>query len=351
MKPTNRLLLTAALALSCIWAAAVPLLAAGSVKVVSTLTDYASIAEYLGGDRVSVESIAAGYQDAHFVAAKPSFARAMSQADLFLTTGLDLELWAPVLIDKSRNPRIREGAVGYVSVAQRVPLLDIPKNPNRSAGDVHIYGNPHIHTDPLRGIVVASNVLVGLRKVDPANSASYEANFEAFKAEIHRRLFGAELVELVGGDQLARLAWDKQLQAFLDGNQFQGKPLRASLGGWLEQASCLRGKQVIAYHKNWIYFTDRFGIEIADYVEDKPGIPPSARHLVDLVEKVKANAIKALLTANYFGERAPKSIEEKTGAKAIIVPLSVGGTAEAKTYFDLFDIWIRDLKTAFPECD
>ncbi len=318
--------------------------------MVSTLPDYASIAAYLGGERVSVESIAAGYQDAHFVAAKPSFARSMSGADLFITTGLDLELWAPVLIDKSRNPRIREGAVGYVSAAQGVPLMDIPKNPNRSAGDIHIFGNPHIHTDPLRGILIASNILVGLRKVDPGGSALYEKNFEEYKAETYRRLFGAELVELVGGDQLARLSWDKQLDAFLDGNQYDGRLLRAMLGGWLEEASCLRGKQVIAYHKNWVYFADRFGIEIVDYVEDKPGIPASARHLVDLVERIKANDIKALVTSNYYDERAPKSIEEKTGAKAIIAPLSVGGTPEAKTYFDLFDIWIRELRAVFPDC-
>ncbi len=350
MKPTKRVIRALALGLLCLWAATGPIPAAKSIRVVSTLPDYASIAEYLGGDKVRVESIAAGYQDAHFVSAKPSFARAMSDADLFLTTGLDLELWAPVLIDKSRNPRIREGAVGYVSVANGVPLLDIPKNPNRSAGDIHIYGNPHIHTDPLRGIVIASNILIGLQKTDPANSAFYEKNFEAFKAESHRRLFGAELVKLVGGDQLARLAWDKQLDAFLDGNQFNGKPLRESLGGWFREASCLRGKQIIAYHKDWIYFTERFGLEIVDYVEDKPGIPASARHLVDLVEKIKANQIKALVTANYYDERAPKSIEEKTGAKAVVVPLSVGGTAEVRTYFDLFEVWLRELRAAFPEC-
>jgi len=143
-------------------------LSAGPVRVVSTLPDYASIAQYLGGELVGVESIAAGFQDAHFVSAKPSFARMMAEADLFLTTGLDLELWAPSLIDKSRNPRIREGASGYVSVSTGMPLLDIPKNPNRAGGDIHIYGNPHIHTEPLRGIVIAGNILVGLEKVDPA---------------------------------------------------------------------------------------------------------------------------------------------------------------------------------------
>ncbi len=320
------------------------------IKVVTTLPDYASIVSALGGDKVSAESIATGYQDAHFVAAKPSFARTLSEADLFVSTGLDLELWAPTLVDKSRNPRIREGQNGYVSASHGMPLLDIPKNPNRAGGDIHIYGNPHVHTDPLRGLQIASNILVGLKKVDPANAGFYDKNYDAFKRQIHERLFGAELVKLVGGDQLATLAWNRQLDQFLDSNQFAGKPLRDSLGGWFAEAQCLRGKEIVAYHKNWIYFTDRFGLNIIDYVEDKPGIPPSARHVVDLVEEITAKSVKALLTANYYDERAPKSIEEKTGAKAIIVPLSVGGTAEAKTYFDLFDIWIKALKTAYPDC-
>ena len=173
--------------------------AADGVKVVSTLPDYASIAQYLGGEKVAAESIATGYQDAHFVAAKPSFARTMSQADLFITTGLDLELWAPVLIDKSRNPKIREGAPGYVSASLGVPLLDVPSNINRSGGDIHIYGNPHIHTDPLRGLQIAENVLAGLKKVDPANGDYYDKRFESFEKETLDRLFGRELVKLVGG--------------------------------------------------------------------------------------------------------------------------------------------------------
>ena len=320
------------------------------LKIVSTLPDYASIARYLGKDRVQVESISKGYQDAHFVTAKPSFARTMSEAGLFLTTGLDLELWGPTLIDKSRNPRIREGQKGYVSVSTGIPLLDIPQNADRSAGDIHIYGNPHIHNDPLRGVQIAANILVGLKKVDPGGADYYEKNFQDFRQEIYTRLYGETLVKMVGGEQLARLTWDRELDQFLDANQFQGQPLRASLGGWMKQAECLKGKEIVAYHKNWIYFTDRFGIRIVDYVEDKPGIPPSARHVVELVEEVQAKGIQALLTANYFDESAPRRIEEKTGTRALIVPLSVGGTPQAENYFDLFDLWIDALRSAYADC-
>jgi zinc/manganese transport system substrate-binding protein len=327
-----------------------PIEAADGLKVVSTLTDYASIARFIGGDKVAVASIAKGYQDAHFVSAKPSFARQMAEADLFLTTGMDLELWVPKLMDKSRNRRIREGEPGYVSVSRGINFLDISQNSSRSAGDTHIYGNPHITTDPLRGIQIADNIKTGLTRVDPPNASAYQAGFLDFKTEIYRRLYGTELVELVGGDQLAQLSQNHQLDQFLDHNQVGGKPLRDLLNGWLKEAECLQGAKIVAYHKNWVYFTDRFGIEIEDYVEHQPGIPPTARHVVELIEKIQALGIKAILTANYYNEKAPRMIAEKTGAKALIVPLSVEGVPEAQSYFDLFDIWIRALKSVHPDC-
>jgi len=323
---------------------------ADRIRVVSSLPDYGSIAEFIGGDKVEVTSIAKGYQDPHFVKAKPSFARLMADADLFLTTGLDLELWVPSLIDHSRNPKIREGAVGYVSVSHNVPLLEIPNNPNRSAGDIHIYGNPHIHTDPLRAVIIGQNILAGLKKVDPANSEGYQRRFEQFQDKIVQKMYGEELVELVGGEQLVQLSWNGNLDTFLAQNQFQGRSLFSYLGGWMQAASCFKGKRIIAYHMNWIYFTDRFGIQIADYVEFRPGIPASAKHVVDLIEKTPVLKIQALLAANYFDEKIPRMIEEKTRAKALVVPVSVGGTPEVKDYFDLIDTWIKAVRSAFPEC-
>ena len=321
----------------------------GPVRVVSTLPDYASIASRIGGDRVQVESIAKGFQDVHFVSAKPSFARLMSEADLFLTTGMDLELWAPVLIDKSRNPRIREGSTGFVSVSSGMKFLDVPRTADRSGGDIHIYGNPHIHTDPLRGLQIARNILVGLKRVDPDHGSEYQENYEDFENETYRRLFGQDLVALVGGKELGRLTMAHQLDEFLDINEYAGKKLRAQLGGWLAQAECLRGQEILAYHKNWIYFTDRFGLRILDYVEDKPGIPPSPKHLVDLIRKVQEREIKPLLTANYYDESAPRKLEQQSGVKSVIVPLSVGGSGAVPDYFDLFDVWIGELRALYPE--
>jgi zinc/manganese transport system substrate-binding protein len=318
------------------------------IRIVSSLTVYGDIAREIGGERVTVDSIAEARQDAHFVQAKPSFSILVSRADLLLATGLDLELWMPAVIDKSRNPRIREGEPGYVSVATDVPMLQIPENPSRAGGDIHIFGNPHIHTDPLRAVIIAENIKIGLQKVDPENRVYYEERFQSFKQRIHQRLFGEELIGLVGGDKLAELAFDHSLRSFLESNQLGGQPLLSKLGGWMKQAECLRGKRIVAYHLNWIYFTDRFGVEIASYVERRPGIPPSASHVADLVELIRRDDIRVLWVADYYDERVPRLIAERTGAALRYVPLYTGGSAE--DYFSLIDIWIGAMRSAIPEC-
>lgn len=320
------------------------------VQVVATLTVYRDIAEEIVGELGNAEAIASARQDAHFVQAKPSFAVALRNADLLIATGLDLELWLPALIDRSRNASIREGEPGYVSVATDVPMLQVPENPSRAGGDIHIFGNPHVHTDPLRAVIIAENIKSGLQTVDPSNRAYYEERFAGFERRIHERLFGRELVELVGGPRLAELAMRGELDAFLQDNQMGGTSLAARLGGWLDQARCLRGKRIVAYHLNWIYFTDRFGIDIAAYVERRPGIPPSASHVADLIELVRSESIRVLWVANYFDERVPSLIAERTGAEFLYVPLYTGGSESASDYFSLVDSWIATLRSAYPEC-
>ncbi len=321
------------------------------VKVVASLTPYRSIAEEIVGDKGTVESIAAARQDAHFVQARPSYSIMLSRADLLLATGLDLEIWMPAVIDKARNPRIREGEVGYVSVSTGVPMLGVPENASRAGGDIHIFGNPHIHTDPLRAVIVADNIKVGLQNVDGANSGYYEQRFQDFKAKIHERLFGARLVELVGGDKLAELALGGTLRSFLETTEIGGAPLLERQGGWLADAECLRGKKIVAYHLNWIYFIDRFGIEVASYVERRPGIPPSASHVASLIELVRRDQIPALWVADYFDERTPSLIAERTGAQFLYVPIYTDPESEdLDEYTELVDTWIRELRSAIPGC-
>lgn len=317
---------------------------ADKIKVVTTLSVYADIARVIGGERVEVSAIVAGDQNAHYVKPKPSYALWMSKADLFVETGLDLELWAPNLIDKSRNPKIRSGQPGYVSVATGVPMLEIPVSPDRSQGDIHIYGNPHIYTSPLNAKIIAENIAIGLMKVSPADQAYFQKNLERFQQEIDRRLFGDQLVQILGGETLTRLALSNNLIPFLERESFQGKKLIDYLGGWMKQMLPYRGRKLVAYHQTWVYFEKLFGIEIVGYIEPKPGIPPSPRHVEQLINSIRRQNARIILAENYFDERKVREIAEKVQGIPVIVP--IGLMNESDTYFTLVDLWINKLTAA-----
>lgn len=321
-----------------------PATSLATVKVVTTQETYASIAREIGGDLVTAESIVPGNADAHFVKPKPSYALMLRDADLFVSTGLDLELWAPVLVNKSGNRNIADGAIGYVAAAQGIELLERPASLDRSAGDVHIYGNPHIQTSPVNIATVARNIATGLCKVDPGNCDAYRANLGRFTDTLARRLYGEKLVELLGVDTLDPLARSGRLVPFLEEKGFTGE-----IGGWLGEGMSFRGRKLVCYHKNWIYFATLFGLEVAGFVETKPGIPPTARHVSDLIERIEVEHIQVLLTANYFERSKPQLIADRTGIVPVVVPMSVDAASGVATYFDLVDLWVGSLKTAFAE--
>ena len=322
---------------------------AARTRVITTSSSYKPIVEYIGGDTVEVSYIVKGYQDPHIERPKPSLALELSRADLLIATGLDLEAWLPALQDRSGNPQIMSGQRGYVSVSAGVRIAEKPTSLDRSEGDVHIFGNPHLHTNPLNGKAIAENITVGLKKVAPEHTALYEANLKRFEAEIDRRLFGEELVRLLGARTLCRLAEKGQLHAFLEKRQYKGTPLLDRLGGWMKQALPLRGEKVVTYHKNWSYFTQLFGIEVAGYMEPKPGIPPSPGHVVSLIEKMRTEDIRVVLAANYFDIGKVRRVTEKTGSRRVVVALAVEGQKGMDTFFDQFDIWIGELVEAFAE--
>ena len=317
-----------------------------TVKVVTTLPAYASIAAYVAGTRAEVHSISRGDEDAHFVKPKPSFALLLKDADLFVTTGLDLELWAPTLVDKSGNKSIRDGQVGYVNASQGVPLLDIPSSADRSAGDVHIFGNPHIFTSPLNAKIIAGNIAAGLERVDPEGSDAYRQALASFQREVDDRVFGSELVDAIGGDVLDQLARQGRLIEFLESQSLEGNPLLDRLGGWFGAMLPLRGRDIVAYHKNWIYFTDLFGLQVVDYVEPKPGIPPSAKHVHELIERIQSENIEVLLAASYFSKQQVEAISERTGCTAVRVPMGPE-SIERDSYLALVDQWVQGLINAF----
>ncbi|MEO6612347.1 MAG: metal ABC transporter substrate-binding protein [Chitinophagaceae bacterium] len=276
---------------------------AGTIRVVTTTTDTKSITELIGGNKVSVSSIATGYQNPHFVDPKPSYIISLTKADMFVTVGLDLETgWSPQLLSSSRNNKIQKGAQGYVDASAGVNLLQVPSSANRAEGDIHIYGNPHYWLDPLNGKIIARNIANGLERVDPSNKAFYEANLQAFFIKIDAKM----------------KEWQARMAAF-------------------------KGAKIIAYHNEWVYFETRFGLQIVDFMEPKPGIPPSPSQLVKVIKEVKANNIKVIISSPYFSTSSSDVVAKQTGVKELTLATSVGGFDAIKTYFDLFDYNISQL--------
>lgn len=325
---------------------AVTACSAAPLRVVTTIPDYDVVAKAIGGDRVAVSHIVRGDQDAHFIRPKPSFINMVANARVLIATGLDLELWLPTVVDKSGNRHVRSGQPGYVATSHGMPLLDKPAVLSRIEGGVHIYGNPHVTASPVMMKRAARNITAGLIKNDPAGKATYEKNLAALQGQMDKRLFGDRLVAILGGDQLCKLAEQGKLHSFLQTQKYQGKPLASYAGGWLGQMQPLRGKSIVTYHKNWVYFLHLFGMKEAGTVEPKPGIPPSAKHVAELIKMMKERKIKIILAANYFDENKIRSVASKVGARPVIVPLYVGGVPGVDDYFELVDYWVNNLVDA-----
>jgi len=318
----------------------------GHIQVVTSLPDYAFLAKFIGVDRVSVKAIVRGDQDAHFIRPKPSFATALRNADVLVTTGLDLELWMQTVIDNSGNNKIRSGESGYVSAAAGIKLREKPKVMSRVEGGVHIHGNPHITCSPLNMKIVAQNIATGLIKNDPTGREIYLDNLKKFYQQIDERLFGAELVEILGGENLCSLAETNRLIPFLKEQEHEGKPLIEFLGGWMNKMLPLRGTHIVTYHKNWVYFVNLFGLEEAGTVEPRPGIPPTPKHVTSLINLMRKNNIGIILAANYFDEQKIRTVAYRTDAKEVIVSMYVGGAEGIDNYFELVDYWVDELLKA-----
>ncbi|MBT3218844.1 MAG: zinc ABC transporter substrate-binding protein, partial [Proteobacteria bacterium] len=228
--------------------------------------------------------------------------------------------------------------------SQGVEFLEVPVVKSRSEGGVHIYGNPHIQNSPLNGKIIAKNIATGLSSVDPNNGAYYEERYKQFCHEIDERLFGAELVRLMGSQVLNRQVKNSdEFIEFLKTHDYQGEPLFNQLGGWLKQGLPMRGKKVIGYHKNWAYFNSLFGLKMVNYVEPKPSIPPTPKHLESVIEQMQAENIDVVVAANYFPEDRVRALANKVGAKVVIVPLDVNGVPEVLTYFDYIDYLVENI--------
>ncbi len=317
------------------------------LRVVTSLTTYAAIAREIVGDRGTVTAIAQGDEDPHFVQPKPSFVAILRNADLFVTTGLDLELWVPPLLDRANNRKVIEGGPGYVTAYTGIHLLEIPTSTDRSQGDIHAEGNPHIHTDPVNGIIIARNILTGLQRIAPADAGFFTQREKDFERRVLEATVGSDLVQLLTPETTLDLLRSDKFLDFVGGKQYQGRPLSDRLGGWLKQTEILRGKEMVCYHREWVYFSDRFGIPCIAFVEPKPGIPPTPRHVREVISLMQARHIPALFSANYYPRSAVEQVAQKTGATAVIVPENTQGAPGVDTYFDLVNTWVNGLTAVF----
>ena len=321
--------------------------AAPPLKVVTSLTTYGAIAREIVGDKGTVTSIAQGDEDPHFVQPKPSFVAVLRDADMFVTTGLDLELWVPPLLDRAGNRKVSEGGAGYVTAYTGIHLLEVPTSLSRSEGDIHADGNPHIHTDPVNGIIIARNILTGLQRVSPEDAGYFAGREQDFEKRVLEATMGPELVGILTAPVAYNLLSTDKLYDFLGQKSYQGKPLLDRLGGWLKVSQVFRGKEMACYHKEWAYFSNRFKVTCADYIEAKPGIPPTPGHVQEIIALMKERKIPVLFASNYFDRNQIEQVATRTGAKAVIVPENTAGAPGVNTYFDLMNAWINGLAAGF----
>jgi ABC-type Zn uptake system ZnuABC Zn-binding protein ZnuA len=284
--------------------------ASAAINVVTSTEDLAAIVREVGGDKVTVDSIAKGYQDPHFVEAKPSFILKLHSADLLVVVGRELEIgWLPPLITQSRNAKIQVGAAGYLDASANAKILDIPTGQiTRAMGDVHPAGNPHYWLDPGNGRKIAQAVQAKLTEFSRADAAYFAQRY----ADFDKRLAEAE-------------------------------------GRWKAAMAPYKGLKIVTYHRSWPNFADVFGLDVMGYVEPKPGIPPSPAHTLDLQQEMKAQNVKIILVEPYFDSKTPNAIGRETGAAVLVMPPSVGGVKEVTNYFQLFDYDINKLVAAIKQ--
>ena len=323
----------------------------GPVRIVATLPDIGSIAESIGGDKVTVTTLARGFEDPHYVTPTPALMSAVSRAELFLEIGLSLEIWSEKVLDGARNPSVRPGSAGDAYVSKGVRPLDVPEVVTRERGDLHPEGNPHIWLDPLNGLIMARNIRDALIRVAPEERKSFEDGYGRLAAQVYECLYGPELVMLLGGPVLEKLDRAGRLHAFLAAKSLEGRPLIARLGGIHGKAQAFRGKKIVFYHPSWVYFANRFGVDIRGYVENKPGITPTAKHRDDLIGQIRDEKIRVLAMTSYYPKRVPNAIVSATGMKLVLLPNATGGVEGAGDYIAFLELVVGRLADAYRGSD
>ena len=299
MKYFNVILFAALLSL-------VPLGAHAKIRAFACEPEWAALLEDLGGKKISVYQATSPKQDPHYVEARPSLVARMRRADVVVCSGSDLEVgWLPLLLRSAANPKVLPGKPGYFMASEFVTRLDVPVRVDRSMGDVHPNGNPHVHLDPRNLAIIAHALVQRLAEIDRDNAKFYVERNSAFQAK-----------------------------------------LSESIRRWEEEASGLKGLRMVTYHRDSIYLANWLGLVMSMTIESKPGIPPSAGHLADLLAELKAEPADLITRMAYNEPKAPEWLSDRTGIPLAELPYTVGGTKQVKDLFTMFDDTIARLRTA-----
>ena len=284
--------------------------AQGKLNIVTTTEDLGSLAREIGGDKVSVTSLARGYQDPHFVDPKPSFILAVSRADMLIVVGRELEIgWLPPLLTSSRNSKIQVGGPGYLDASLNVKILEIPTGQiTRAMGDVHPLGNPHYWLEPGNGRRIAQAVRDKLSQLSPPNASYFAQRYGDFDTR------------LAAGEK----RWDAAIAPY-------------------------KGTKLVTFHRSWPNFMDRWGLDVMGYVEPKPGIPPTPQHTIEVIDEMKRQGAKLIIVEPYFDLKTPQAIANQVGGKVLVLAPSVGGAKEATDYVQLFEYDVNQLVTALKQ--
>jgi len=314
------------------------------LKVITTLNYLRYFTEQVGGGAVDVTALANPKQDPHYVTPTPRMNQLSTDADLFIESGLSLDLWAANVVNASGNPNIQTGSPGHLIATVNVPVKELPTEVSRSWGDIHPQGNPHVWLDPFNAKIIATNIAERLKQLDPGNAAGYATRLQEFKARLDVAMFGEGLLKKVGksaGEILTRKTRNNELAGWL-----RSKHLEADLGGWMKKAQALDGMKVMSYHKTYIYFADRFRLVLAGELEEKPGIPPPPQHRDQVVEQIAREGINVILNDNFYSREAADYVASKTSAKVILTYLDVGAIEAVDTYEKLITYLVDEIVQA-----
>jgi len=322
--------------------AAVPV-AAEPLRVCATTSDLGSLVRIVGGDEVALTVFAKGTEDPHFVEARPSFVKALSQAQLLVVNGLELEVgWLPPLLKAARNATVLPGGRGHLDASRSIEPLDVPHGTiDRAMGDVHPFGNPHYLLDPVNGLRVAGAVRDSLEALRPAARQGFTERYEAFRVRLAGAMLGARLAVKYPIEKVAELAALGKLDEFLAGQHES-----TLLGGWLSALRPVRGAKAVSDHNIWPYFARRFGIEMVGFLEPRPGYPPTTRHLEDLIGTMREQRVRLILASTYYDPRHARFVAERTGATVVAMANQVQARSGTDDYLALIDYDVRAIVTA-----